>query len=88
MQIHLLAALVAGFLASLRLGPLAVVPLAAAAILVAVVLDMRISGSTALAAIGFVVALNVGYILGAFLAWNVTRSERLRSITILRWLIR
>lgn len=87
MQIHLLTALAAGFLTSFRLGPLVVVPLAAAAVMLAIVLGMRLSGSTALAAIGLVVALNVGYLLGAFLVWSVGRSERLRSIAILRWLI-
>lgn len=55
--------------------------------MLAIVLGMRLSGSTALAAIGLVVALNVGYLLGASLVWSVGRSERLRSIAILRWLI-
>ncbi len=88
MQIYFLAAIAAGFISSLRLGPLVVVPLAAIVVLLSFVLGLKISGSRFLAAGGLVASLNVGYLLGAALSWHVARSRRLQSIPILRWLIR
>lgn len=76
MQIAILAALAAGFAVSFRFGPISVVPLAAAAVIIALFCDATIAGSRFLASAIIVVALNAGYLLGAVLCWWLGSSRK------------
>ena len=69
MQIAILAALAAGFAVSFRFGPISVVPLAAAAVCIALLGGTTLAGSRLLASVTLVVASNAGYLLGAVLCW-------------------
>ncbi|MDI6027525.1 hypothetical protein QBK99_15135 [Corticibacterium sp. UT-5YL-CI-8] len=83
-QISLPAVLVVGFFCSLRFSPLVIIPLGIVSVVAAIFFDLKISGSTALASLGLVVALNVGYLLGAVVYWRLRKRERLRSILSVR----
>lgn len=76
MQIAILAALAAGFAVSFRFGPISVVPLATAAVLLTLFSDTTVASSRFLASVILVVAINAGYLLGAVLCWWLGSSRK------------
>lgn len=88
MPILLTAALAAGFLGAFRFGPLAVMPIAGMAGLLAFILNVDFQQSMFLGAVGAILAVNIGYLAGAVFARFLTRSPKLRSLLPSRWLMR
>lgn len=80
MTISLLLSFAAGFLSSLRLGPLIVIPLALTSALAVLLSGLKIIGSAALAVVCVVAAVNLGYLFGAVTGWIRGRPEGSRSI--------
>lgn len=87
MVTFLIAALAMGLVAGFRLGPLGVIPLAIAAVVLGLAMGMDIGGSAILAAVAVVAAVNVGYLAGALVMRLAGRSAKIRSLFPSRWFI-
>lgn len=88
MGILLLAALAASFLAALRMGPLAVIPIAVTGALIAFLLNLEVGGSGLLGVVSIVAAANIGYLAGAAASWLFLRSDKIRSVLATRRFMR
>ena len=84
----MLVALATGFLAAFRLGPLAIVPIAGLCALAAFLFSVEFRGSPLFAAVGSVLAANVGYLAGAAILHFALRSPAVRSLLSSRWFTR